>query len=63
MSRMGELDQQKKEAIDKLKGERLELVEAIKGLEFEANKVEVNELLQKISIFDDQIHTIDPSQV
>ncbi len=56
MSRMGELDQQKKEAIDKLKGERLELVEKNRG--------EIIDYIffrnqEKIRIIDDQIAKIN----
>ncbi len=58
MSKMADRDLQKKEAIEKLQGQRIELLEAIEGLEPEANKVDIYELLEKIAIINDQIKTI-----
>lgn len=69
MSKSNEADLQRKEAIEKLKGERIELLEEIKFvLEMKQKackkfELEIDGLHEKISIIDDQIHTIDPSQV
>ncbi len=63
MAKMSDEDTVRKEKIESLKGKRLELVESVRGLEFEASKVEIYELHEKIRQIDDQIHAIDPASV
>ncbi len=51
MSKSSEWDLERKEAIQKLKNERLDI------------EYQVKELLDKVAIINDQILLIDPSQV
>ena len=49
--------------IEKLKAERLALLEAISEMDSDASKVEIYEMHGEISEIDRKIHAIDPSQV
>ena len=51
------------ENIEELKAKRLEIVEALRELDYDANKVEIYELHGEINDIDRQFHAIDPSQV
>ncbi len=59
MSKMADYAIEKMEALEKLRGQRMELIEAKMSLDPEANKVEIYEIDQKIAILNDQILTIN----
>lgn len=57
MSKMSDADLQRKEAIEKLKGERIELLEMV-NYEGAPDQKENKQILEQLTIIDDQITTL-----
>lgn len=58
MSKMSDADLQRKEVIEKLKGERIELLEDLKNFDSMGDTEDIKKMEEKIAIVTDQIKTL-----